>query len=141
MSRNSFFSAFLQKYSLFIGPLERSDRAESGKSQTLEKRVVTERKKWILRIQYMATCHDGTFYVNMTSSIGRTYTSSYICRFLLPFRPPPSPSTCPPLPIPTTSTISIVMPWPYPPRCNLSRPTQNPTEKPLLFYGRCVPKT
>ena len=30
--------------------------------------VMTERKNWILRIQYMATWCDGTFDVNMTSS-------------------------------------------------------------------------
>ena len=57
--------------------------------------------------------------------------------FLSLFPPPPSPSTRPPPPIPTAFTISIVMPWPHPPRRNQSRPTQNPTQKPLLFYGRC----
>ena len=29
---------------------------------------MTERNNWSLTIQYMATSHDGTFYVNMTSS-------------------------------------------------------------------------
>ena len=51
--------SFLHKYPLFIGSLERSDRAESGISHTFEKsifgEVMTERKNWILRIQYMAT--------------------------------------------------------------------------------------
>ena len=53
-----YFFAFLHKYSLFIGSLERSDRAESGISRTFEKKigeVMTERKNRILRIQYIAT--------------------------------------------------------------------------------------
>ena len=53
-----FFFAFLHKYSLFIGSLERSDRAESETSRTFEKKigeVMTERKNWIMTIQYMAT--------------------------------------------------------------------------------------
>ena len=55
-----FFFALLHKYPLFIGSLERSDRAESGISRTFEKKkkigeVMTERKNRILRIQYMAT--------------------------------------------------------------------------------------
>ena len=55
-----FFFALLHKYPLFIGSLERSDRAESGISRTFEKNifvgeVMTERKNRILRIQYMAT--------------------------------------------------------------------------------------
>ena len=80
------------------------------------------------------------FFVTRTSTISHRWSSR--CRqFLLPFRPPPSPSTRPPPPIPTASTISIVMPWSHPPCRNLSRPTQNPTQKPLLFYGHCVSKT
>ena len=43
--------------------------------------VMTERKNRILRIQYMATWHDGTFDVNMTSS-EVVCTRRHICRFL-----------------------------------------------------------
>ena len=54
-----FFFALLHKYPLFIGSLERSDRAELGISRTFEKvffgEVITERKNRVLRIQYMAT--------------------------------------------------------------------------------------
>ena len=35
-----FFFALLHKYPLFIGSLERSDRAESGISRTFEKKYV-----------------------------------------------------------------------------------------------------
>ena len=46
--------------------------------------VMTERKTWILRIQYMATWHDGTFDVNMTpSEVVRT--RHHIRRFLRRF--------------------------------------------------------
>ena len=81
-----FFLAFLHKYPLFIGSLERSDRAESGISRTFEKKpffgeVMTERKSRILRIQYMATWCDGTFDVNMTSS-EVVRTRHHIRRFL-----------------------------------------------------------
>ena len=53
-----FLFALLQKYPIFIDSLERSDRAESGTSRTFEKKigeVMTERKNWIMTIQYMAT--------------------------------------------------------------------------------------
>ena len=43
--------------------------------------VMTERKNWILRIQYMATWHDGTFDVKMMSS-EFVRTRHRICRFL-----------------------------------------------------------
>ena len=80
------FFAFLHKYSLLIGSLERSDRAESGISRTFEKNiffgeVMTERKNRILRVQYIATWHDGTFDVNMTSS-EVVRTRHHKCRFL-----------------------------------------------------------
>ena len=42
---------------------------------------MTERNNWPLAIQYMATCHDGTFDVNMTSS-EVVHTCHYIRRFL-----------------------------------------------------------
>ena len=49
VTENLLFFAFLHKYQLFIGSLERSDRAESGISRTFEKKikfgeVITERK-------------------------------------------------------------------------------------------------
>ena len=63
------------------------------------------------------------------------------CRpFLSLFPSPPSHSTRPPPPIPTASTISILIPWLHTPRRNQIRPTQNPIQKPLLFYGRCGSK-
>ena len=80
------FLALLHQYPLFIGSLERSDRAESEISRTFEKNnffggVMTERKNRILRIQYMATWCDGTFDVNMTSS-EVVRTRHHIRRFL-----------------------------------------------------------
>ena len=36
LSQKTFFFAFLHKYPLFIGSLERSDRAESGIIRTFE---------------------------------------------------------------------------------------------------------
>ena len=71
--------------------MERSDRADSGINRTFEKEkeigeVITERKNWILRIQYMATLHDGTFDVNMTSSevvLTRHHIRRFLHRFLV----------------------------------------------------------
>ena len=42
---------------------------------------MTERNNWILTIQYMATYHDGTFDINMTSS-EVVRTRHHIRRFL-----------------------------------------------------------
>ena len=48
--------------------------------------VMRERNNWPLRIQYMATWHDGTFDVNMTSSevvCSRHHISRFLCRSLV----------------------------------------------------------
>ena len=44
--------------------------------------VLRERNNWPLRTQYMATWHDGTFDVNMTSS-EVVHRRHHICGFLL----------------------------------------------------------
>ena len=56
--------------------------------------------------------------------------------------PPPNTLTRTPSPFPTTSVFSIVTPYPppTPPRCNQTHPSPNPTQSPLLFYGRCYSK-
>ena len=66
--------------------MERSDRAESETSRPFEEmfllfQVMTERKNWILTIQYMAIWHHGTFDVNMTSS-KVVRTRHHVLRFL-----------------------------------------------------------
>ena len=66
--------------------------------------------------------------------------SSHCCPFLSPYPPPLNHSTLPPPPFPSASIVSIVTLYPHPPCWNQSRPSPNPTELPLLFYGRCSSK-
>ena len=85
LSRNSFFFAFLHKYSLFIGSLERFDRAESVINRTFEKKYFLVKLWRKEKIGFwgsnMATWHDGTFDVNMTS-LEVVRTRNHIRRFL-----------------------------------------------------------
>ena len=71
-----------------------------------------------------------------TSTTSHRWSSR--CRpFLSPCPPPPNPSTFPTLLFPTAHIVSIVTPYPHSPWCNQILPSPNPTQSPLLFYGRC----
>ena len=69
------------------------------------------------------------------------WLSSCCCQFLSPFPLPQNTSSHPPPPPPTAFIVSIVTPELYPPWRNKIRPSQNPTQSPLLFNGLWQSKT
>ena len=75
-----------------------------------------------------------------TSTICHRWSSC--CRpFLSPCLPPLNISTRSPPSFPTDYIVSIVTPYPHSPRRHQSRPSPNPTQSPLMFYGHCSSKT